>query len=242
MKKKFVAGYENKGRIRERTSYKVRHSFLVSTVVCLPLIALPAFLNVLFENQTTFAQPENQTPESIVRPPGSFGETSTPADNATRINHPDSEFPVLEKESDKGLYTVQLRFTTFSLLPRYGFDMEILFLDPQNPQGTRETVTQTQTNFTAQSSITSEYIDPSIILHLRPVESYDMTVYSDTGEILWEEKNRPVAGGRAFERVVIEDNYSGQVTIEIDNIRPGIGTLPAEAIDSVSYVTKIESS
>lgn len=55
-------------------------------------------------------------------------------------------------------------------------------------------------------------------------------------------KNRPVAGGRAFERVVIEDNYSGQVTIEINNIRPGIGTLPAEAIDSVSYVTKIESS
>lgn len=99
----------------------------VSIVVCLPLIALPAFLNVLFENQTTFAQPENQTPESIVRPPGSFGETSTPADNATRINHPDSEFPILEKESDKGLYTVQLRFTTFSLLPRYGFDMEILF-------------------------------------------------------------------------------------------------------------------
>jgi hypothetical protein len=69
-----------------------------------------------------------------------------------------------------------------------------------------------------------------------------MTVYSDTGEILWEETNRPVAGGRAFERVVIEDNYSGQVTIEIDNIRPGIGTLPAEAIDSVSFAAKIESS
>ena len=34
-------------------------------------------------------------------------------------------------------------------------------------------------------------------------------------------KNRSVAGGRAFERVVIEDNYSGQVTIEIYNIRPG---------------------
>ncbi|HEU4444039.1 MAG TPA: hypothetical protein VFR94_05135 [Nitrososphaeraceae archaeon] len=93
-----------------------------------------------------------------------------------------------------------------------------------------------------KQSLKREYIIPSIILHLRPVESYDMTVYSDTGEILSEEKNRSVAGGRAFERVAIEDNYSGQVTIETDNIRPGIGTLPAEAIDSVSYVAKIEFS
>jgi hypothetical protein len=130
---------------------------LVSTVLCLLLIALPVFLNVLLDNQNSFAQPENESLESVVKPPGDLGGMSyTINTNATQIIHPNSEFPIFEKKSDKGLYTVQLRFTTFSLLPRYGFDMQVLFLDPQNPQGTPETVTQTQTNFTAQSSITSE--------------------------------------------------------------------------------------
>jgi hypothetical protein len=45
--------------------------------------------------------------------------------------------------------------------------MQILFLDPKIPQGTSETVTQTQTNFTVQSSIgTNGYIDPSILFFI----------------------------------------------------------------------------
>lgn len=57
-----------------------------------------------------------------------------------------------------------------------------------------------------------------------PIQSYDMTVYSDDGRELWKKENQAVQGGRAYERVTLEEPYTGNITISIQNIK-GTGGL-----------------
>jgi hypothetical protein len=48
-----------------------------------------------------------------------------------------------------------------------------------------------------------------------------MTILSAEGEELWKVVNRPGSGGSAGERIILEEEYYGPVTIVIDNIIPG---------------------
>jgi hypothetical protein len=68
------------------------------------------------------------------------------------------------------------------------------------------------------------YTDPSLIESMVPIQSYDMTVHSDDGRELWKKENQAVQGGRAYERVTLEQPYTGNITISIQNIK-GTGGL-----------------
>jgi hypothetical protein len=54
-----------------------------------------------------------------------------------------------------------------------------------------------------------------------PIESYDIIIYSDNGEELWKKANQPVQAGRAYERVTFEKPHTGNITIQINNIKSG---------------------
>jgi hypothetical protein len=47
---------------------------------------------------------------------------------------------------------------------------------------------------------------PYIIQPTVPVDSYDITIYSDHGQELWKKLNQPVTAGRGVQRVVFIDS------------------------------------
>ena len=160
--------------------------------------------------------------------------------NTTELDVEGVQRPIVEKLSDNGQYNIQLRWNPNpSIIPRQGFDMQILFLNPSAPEDMAEVIPKTETNFTSMSTVGSTgYTDPSIILPLMPVESYDITISSDNGNIIWNKTNQAVQGGRAFERVTFEKVYAGPITIKIDNIN-GIGA--DTSTDSVTFNARIIS-
>jgi hypothetical protein len=63
------------------------------------------------------------------------------------------------------------------------------------------------------------YTDPSLIERMVPIQSYDIAVYSDDGRELWKKENQAVQGGREYERITLEEPYTGNITISIQNIK-----------------------
>jgi hypothetical protein len=100
--------------------------------------------------------------------------------------------------------------------------MEIVFLNASESEATPESFPTKETNVTGDSFVGSGgYTDPSIIQRMVPIESYDISVYSDNGEQLWKKANQPVQAGRAYERITFENPYTGGITIQINNIKSG---------------------
>ena len=63
---------------------------------------------------------------------------------------------------------------------------------------------------------------PSVIQPNVPVDSYDITIYSDHGKVLWNKVNQPVTGGRGLQTVKFTNGgYTGSMTIQITNIKSG---------------------
>jgi hypothetical protein len=146
---------------------------------------------------------------------------------------------VLEKLSDKGTYLVQLTWSQApSLLPEDGFDMEIVFLNSSAPRGTTQTYPTTETNQSEGASTVGStgYTDPSLIERMVPIKSYDIAIYSDDGRELWKKENQAVQGGRAYERVTLEEPYTGNITISIQNIE-GTGGLSGTIAEPLSQTT-----
>jgi hypothetical protein len=71
------------------------------------------------------------------------------------------------------------------------------------------------------------------------VQSYDMAIYTPDGRKLWEQLDQPVQGGRATQRIELDSNYTGPVSIDISDIRPpgGSGDETATASDMADSVT-----
>jgi hypothetical protein len=69
-----------------------------------------------------------------------------------------------------------------------------------------------------------------------PVDSYDITIYTDHGQELWKKLNQPVTGGRGVQRVIFENSdYSGGITIQITNIKSG--DIPPNAVTFTSRIS-----
>jgi hypothetical protein len=86
-----------------------------------------------------------------------------------------------------------------NLLPKSGFQMEIDFLNASAPAPTSS--------------------QPSIIQRLVPVDSFDMSIYSSNGKVLWNKTNEPATAGRGTEMVSFNGNYTGPITILTNNIK-----------------------
>jgi hypothetical protein len=57
------------------------------------------------------------------------------------------------------------------------------------------------------------------IQRLVPVDSFDIAIYSNNDKILWNKTNEPATAGRGTETVSFNGNYTGPITILINNIR-----------------------
>jgi hypothetical protein len=133
---------------------------------------------------------------------------------------------IVEKISDKGNYRVQIMWNQSSLaLPKRGFEMEIDFLNASAPLPTTKTVPQKETGIKSESPLgasVNQIPTPSIIQTTVPVDSYDIAIYSDHGQELWKKLDQPVTAGRGLQRVMFANsNYSGEITIQITNIKSG---------------------
>lgn len=161
---------------------------------------------------------------------------------------------ILEKISDKGNYRVQMMWNALSsqggnampsgnakpspTIPKQGFEMEIDFLNASAPLPTGKTVPQKESGIKSESPVgasVNQIPTPSIIQTTVPVDSYDITIYSDHGQELWKKLNQPVTAGRGVQRVIFENsNYTGGITIQISNIKSG--DIPPNAVTFTAKV------
>ncbi|HEX5978659.1 MAG TPA: hypothetical protein VFY68_15360 [Nitrososphaeraceae archaeon] len=199
---------------------RVQHSqsiFLLAIVTS--TILLLSSTGVLFSSAFALQAPGTQNEEQALEVPGNISSNIDTKD--TVLNKTGTDLPILEQLSDKGNYLIQVRWGQDpSLLAASGFDMEIVFLNASESEATPESFPIKETNVTGDSFVGSGgYTDPSIIQRMVPIESYDITVYSDNGEQLWKKANQPVQAGRAYERITFEKPYTGGITIQISNIK-----------------------
>lgn len=140
--------------------------------------------------------------------------------------------------SEKGFYRVLFRWPTQVLNPEGGIDVEIVFLNGSAPQPSAENIPQTETNDTGASEVgSSGYNVPGSVEATLPVESYDFAIYDNTGNELFRALDQPGQGGRGTQNIKFEVNYTGPVTIEITDIRPGWDSGETAGEDRVDSVT-----
>lgn len=143
-------------------------------------------------------------------------------DEQPRLAAIDSDIPMLENVSEKGIFVVQLRWPEVPLNPQGAFQIEAVFLNASAPDPSPESIPQARTNLSGQSPTDAGmFVIPEALERRVPVTSYDMTILSDEGRELWKAVDRPGTGGSAAERIILEEEYYGPVTIVIDNIIPG---------------------
>jgi hypothetical protein len=199
-------------------AYHCQSVFLITTVASTILLLL-TLTGILFSSAFAQQTPGTQNEEEVLETPGNISSNIDTKD--TVLNATGTDLPILEQLSDKGNYLIQVRWGQDpALLAARGFDMEIVFLNASEPEATPQTFPQKETNLTGESPVDpSIYTDPSIIQRMVPIESYDISVYSDNGEQLWKKANQPVQAGRAYERITFENPYAGGITIQINNIK-----------------------
>lgn len=195
------------------------------------VIVLSSFLALLLLLPPAFAQ-EKVEPEAAL----DSAEDDNLSLNATGTDS--EEVPILEQVSDKGIYRVQLRWAQLPLNPEDAFTLEVVFLNASSPRANSTSFPQAESNVTGSGSEAGATV-PEIIETPLPVESYDITMYADDGTELWKQVNQPGQGGRSGQRIQLESNYTGPVTIEITNIRPGwvASTAAASGEDMTDSVT-----
>ncbi|MEW6603481.1 MAG: hypothetical protein AB1351_02195 [Thermoproteota archaeon] len=171
-----------------------------------------------------------------------------------QLNATGTESPVLEQMSEKGIYLVQLRWPQVTLNEQGAWQIEIVFLNGSSPRPNATNFPQTETNFTGQSSSGASgftdtpeganYTGSTLIETTLPIESYDIAIYDQDGNLLWEQMDQPGLGGRGTQRIDLEgNNYTGPVTVNVTDIRPGwdVGdtTTAEDMTDSVSFSATI---
>lgn len=169
-----------------------------------------------------------------------FAQGPDNATNGLQLNATGNGEPMLQQMSEKGIYRVLLRSPEDVLTPQGATEIEIVFLNASAPEPTAENIPQTETNATGASTPgASGFNDPGIIESTLPVESYDIAIYANDGRELWKKADQPGLGGSGIQRIEFTSNYTGPVTVNITDIRPGwdVGeTATAEDLtDSVTF-------
>jgi hypothetical protein len=136
--------------------------------------------------------------------------------------------PVVFRLSHEGIYEVQVLWSmpqaiqSPNILPQKGFDMHIEFLDPNALDQAERII--------GEHNLISDELDPTpIIKPLLPVENYDIEIISASGDVLWNQEDKSPSAGRAFERVILDQPYEGNITISITDIQSSLTSL----VDSV---------
>jgi hypothetical protein len=223
----------------KRVGLKESKFIFISLAVLFSLIVLP----LLFVPVIAQVSPAPNSTANSSSPRGLLGtapdnKSNNPIMNDTQLKSSSTVVPILTNISDNGIYNVQLRWSnplgiqSPNILPKNGFDMEVLFLNATAPEPTNQTIPQKETNIKGETSLQNDatrFSEPSSIQRLVPVDSFDITIYSQDGTVLWSKLNQPVTAGRAAERITFEKEYTGGITVLINNIKASTGMVGTTA-------------
>ena len=164
-------------------------------------------------------------------------------DNSTQLNATSTDVPVLEQISEKGIYRVELKWPQTITDVEDALQVEIVFNNASAPLPTNTTIPQREGNETGVGTEVGVTVPEVIGGEPMHVESYDMAIYTPDGRKLWEQLDQPGQGGRATQRIELDSNYTGPVSIDINDIRPGGGgdetASATDMTDSVTFTATI---
>jgi hypothetical protein len=167
--------------------------------------------------------------------PSSFAQQ----DSSPQLNITSTDAPVLQQKSEKGIYLVELKWPLVVADAEDALQVEIVFNNASAPMPTSDTIPQREDNFTDSGVEDAQTVPETIGGEPMKVESYDIAIYTPDGGKLWEKLDQPGQGGRATQRIDLDSNYTGPVTIDISDIRPGDGggetATAADMADSVTF-------
>lgn len=138
--------------------------------------------------------------------------------------------PILSRTSHNGIYEVQLLWSvpqslqSPNILPEEGFDLQIQFLDTNASDPANRTIP-------THNMISDELQPTPVIEPLLPVSNYDLTIFSEDGDIIWQRNDIAPTGGRGVERVILDNPYEGGITISITDIK----SPQNDSVDSVQF-------
>lgn len=123
---------------------------------------------------------------------------------------------LLEKESDKGNYLIQLKSSYSHDV--HNFPIEIVFLNSTLPTHTAPSVPYLESNNTGDVITGSGLSVPSILERVVPIQNYDIAIYDGSGKELWKKTSQVATEGRGTQNVEFVDFTGGELTVVIDKI------------------------
>jgi hypothetical protein len=200
---------------------------------------------------------DNPLDDSNINLSSSMSQTNEPGDlgqenfsgNNTENQTSSPKLPILTEVSDKGTYKVDLRWSSPvdiqspAILSKDGFDIELLFLNASSQEFSPQTMQGNNSNLTMdfERSITSEVSNLSAVEPIVPIDSFDVTIYDDEGKEMWSKTDQTLTAGRAPMRVMLDPNYSGGITITVNDIKSPLTSGSNEKADeSVRFTATVQ--
>ena len=161
--------------------------------------------------------------------------------NSPTLNSTQNTLPILAKISDKKHYLVEIRWEPSPQQASREFNLEVYFLNTTDAKATIASnsssfgvLTSNQSQPTVNGGQGQYYTDSSGLERTVAVDTYDITLYDNSGHILYQKVNQPSQAGKGGQ-IVSVGNYTGPVTIQVANIKPMPGQLPGDPTDSVKF-------
>jgi hypothetical protein len=210
----------------------------------MPGVAVLAFIISTSLLPSVFAQQNNSQQFNTTDTGTLYGQSQVATDdNSTGLNITNTDVPVLQQVSEKGIYLVELKWPLVYSDADNSLQVELVFNNASAPPPTSDTIPQREDNFT-DSGLEDTRTVPAILGgEPMQVESYDMAIFTPDGRKLWEQLDQPGQGGRATQRIELDSNYTGPVTVHISDIRPGASlgeaASGADMTDAVTFTVTI---
>ena len=210
----------------------------------MPGVAALAFIISTSLLPSVFAQQNNSQQFNTTDTGTLYGQSSVPTDdNSTGLNVTNTDVPVLQQVSEKGIYLVELKWPLTYTDPENSLQVELVFNNASAPPPTSDTIPQREDNFTDSGLEDTRTVPEILGGEPMQVESYDMAIFTPDGRKLWEQLDQPGQGGRATQRIELDSNYTGPVTVRISDIRPGASlgeaASGADMTDAVTFTVTI---
>lgn len=210
----------------------------------MPGVVVLAFIISTSLLPSVFAQQNNSQQFNTTDTGTLYGQSQVATDdNSTGLNITNTDVPVLQQVSEKGIYLVELKWPLVYSDAENSLQVELVFNNASAPPPTSDTIPQREDNFT-DSGLEDTRTVPAILGgEPMQVESYDMAIFTPDGRKLWEQLDQPGQGGRATQRIELDSNYTGPVTVHISDIRPGASlgeaASGADMTDAVTFTVTI---
>jgi hypothetical protein len=210
----------------------------------MPGVAVLAFIISTSLLPSVFAQQNNSQQFNTTDTGTLYGQSQVATDdNSTGLNITNTDVPVLQQVSEKGIYLVELKWPLVYSDAENSLQVELVFNNASAPPPTSDTIPQREDNFTDSGLEDTRTVPAVLGGEPMQVESYDMAIFTPDGRKLWEQLDQPGQGGRATQRIELDSNYTGPVTVHISDIRPGASlgeaASGADMTDAVTFTVTI---